>query len=173
MEKARLETFSDGVIAIIITIMVLQLKIPQNPTWQSYFQAYPIFASYVLSFVFVGLYWSAHHHLFHGVKKVNNRILWINLLNLFFLSFIPFTTASMGENSFSSIIVTVYAFMLIPITLSYVFLVSQLNRFHGFNSDFAKGYRVHLKSYLTIALNALTAIISHIGFPKTAFLILF
>src|SRR3954466_3460829 len=101
MDKNRLEAFSDGVIAIIITIMVLELKVPHNPTWQSYLDAYPVFVSYALSFVFVGLYWSTHHHIFQAVTKVDNKVLWLNMLTLFWLSLIPFATASMGENSFA------------------------------------------------------------------------
>src|SRR5438067_2088399 len=101
MDKTRLETFSDGVIAIIITIMVLELKVPHNPTWQSYIDAYPVFASYALSYVFVGLFWSSHHQLLRGATKVNNSVVWANMLALFWVSLIPFTTAAMGENSFS------------------------------------------------------------------------
>ncbi len=102
MDKNRLETFSDGVIAIIITIMALGLSVENNPSLESYLQAWPKFASYAISFVFVGLYWYSHHHLFHTAKKVNNKVLWLNMLNLFWLSLIPFATASMGENSFTS-----------------------------------------------------------------------
>ncbi len=172
MDKNRLETFSDGVIAIIITIMVLELKIPHNPTWQSYLEAYPIFVSYALSFVFVGLYWSSHHHLFHTAKKVDNKVLWVNMIALFWLSLIPFATSSMGENSFTNITVTVYAAVLICVTTSYIFLVNQLCKLHGAGSDFSKAYKGHFKSYLTIALNATAGIISLVGFPKTAFVLM-
>jgi len=95
-----LEAFSDGVIAIIITIMVLELKLPHNPTWQSYLDSYPIFAGYALSFVFVGLYWNSHHHLFHIVSKVHNKILWVNMFALFWLSLIPFCYHINGRKFF-------------------------------------------------------------------------
>lgn len=172
MDKNRLEAFSDGVIAIIITIMVLELKVPHNPTWQSYWEAYPIFLSYALSFVFVGLYWNSHHHLFHAVHKVNNKILWMNLLDLFWLSLIPFATASMGENSFTSTTVTVYAVILALVTSFYLLLINQLCHLHGGNSEFARAFRGQSKTYSTIALNSVAAVISLIGFPKIAFAML-
>jgi uncharacterized membrane protein len=103
MEKNRIETFTDGVVAIIITIMVLQFKTPKDPTIDSYLEMWPVFLSYAVSFLFVGLNWASHHHLFQTVSKVNNTILWINMLNLFVLSLVPFATATMGENSFKAI----------------------------------------------------------------------
>ena len=173
MNKSRLEAFSDGVIAIIITIMVLELKVPHNPTWQSYFDAYPVFISYALSFVFVGLFWVSHHHLLHSAVKVNNKVLWMNMLALFWLSLIPFATASMGENSFSSVTVTVYAIILILVPLSYILLVNQLCRLHGNGSDFSKAYKGHsVRSYATIALNIVSASVAFVGFPKIAFILI-
>jgi uncharacterized membrane protein len=172
MNKNRLEAFSDGIIAIIITIMVLELKVPHNPTWQSYLEAYPIFISYALSFVFVGLYWNSHHHLFHRASKVNNKILWVNMLGLFWLSLIPFTTASRGENSFTNITVTVYAVDLILVTISHLLLLNQLGQLHGDDSEFSKSFKDHFKNYITIALNSIAAIISLMGIPKVAFALL-
>ena len=172
MDKNRLEAFSDGVMAIIITIMVLDLKVPHNPTWQSYLDAYPVFVSYALSFVFVGLYWSSHHHLFHSASKVNNKILWINMIGLFWLSLVPFVTASMGENSFKSITVTLYAIVLTLCVIAYMLLVNQLCRMHGTNSEFSKTFKGHFKSYVTITLNLTAALISFFGMPKTAFVLL-
>ncbi len=172
MDKNRLEAFSDGVIAIIITIMVLDLKIPHNPTWKSYLDAYPIFLSYALSFVFVGLYWSSHHHLFQTVTKVDNKVLWLNMLTLFWLSLIPFATASMGENSFASVPVTVYAITLILVPASNILLINGLCRLHGANSDLAKKYKGHGKSYVTLSLNIVSAIIAFVGFPKVAFVLI-
>ncbi|MCZ2356138.1 MAG: TMEM175 family protein [Bacteroidia bacterium] len=169
MNKNRLEAFSDGVIAIIITIMVLELKVPHNPTWQSYLDAYPIFVSYALSFVLVGLYWSNHHHLFHTVSKVNNKILWLNMFTLFWQSLIPFATAAMGENSFTSIPVTVYALLLVLAAVSYMFLVNALCSLHGANSAFYKAYKGHRTIYISMAVHTSAAIISLIGFPKIAF----
>lgn len=169
MNKSRLEAFSDGVLAIIITIMVLDLKVSHNPTWQSYLSAYPIFASYALSFVFIGLYWSNHHHLFHAATKVNNKVLWLNMFVLFWESLIPFTTASMGENNFSNTTVTVYALVMTFSTIAHVFLVNALCSLHGKNSVFSTLYRGFLKSYLTIGANLLAAFLAFFGFPKIAF----
>lgn len=172
MDKNRLETFSDGVMAIIITIMALGLSVAHNPSFESYLQAWPKFASYAISFVFVGLYWYSHHHLFHTAKKVNNKVLWLNMLSLFWLSLIPFATSSMGENSFTSSTVTVYAIVLIPVTVTYIFLVNQLCRLHDAGSEFSNAYKGHLKSYVTIGLNIVAAFISLIGFPKIAFIMI-
>lgn len=172
MDKNRLESFSDGIMAIIITIMVLGLAVPHDPTWRNYLEAYPAFLSYALSFVFVGLYWSSHHHLFHTAAKVNNKVLWVNMLGLFWLSLVPFATASMGENAFSSITVTIYAVILALCTISYLILVYQLCRLHGAGSELSRSFRGRLKSYLTIVLNLAAAAISLLGWPKLAFLLL-
>ena len=101
MDKTRLEAFSDGVIAILITIMVLELKIPAAASWQALRALWPVFLTYVLSFVYLGIYWNNHHHMFHVVDRVNGRILWANLHLLFWLSLVPFATGWMGENHFA------------------------------------------------------------------------
>ncbi|HKX87139.1 MAG TPA: TMEM175 family protein, partial [Flavobacterium sp.] len=98
MNKNRLEAFSDGVLAIIITIMVLELKIPDGTNFEALLQLFPIFVSYILSFIYVGIYWNNHHHMMHTVKKVTGGILWANLHLLFWLSLIPFATAWIGEH---------------------------------------------------------------------------
>ncbi|TRX03643.1 TMEM175 family protein [Flavobacterium gawalongense] len=172
MDKNRLEAFSDGVVAIIITIMILELKVPHDTKWGSLWENWPIFISYALSFVFVGLYWSSHHHLFHKASKVNNCILWANLFGLFWLSFIPYSTAWMGENSFQSTTVTFYAIILTLCVISYMILVYQLRFLHGFDSVFSKTFKGNYKSYVTISLNLTAAIISSLGLPKLAFVIL-
>jgi uncharacterized membrane protein len=172
MDKNRLEAFSDGVIAIIITIMVLDLKVPHDPTLDTYLQAYPVFVSYALSFLFVGLYWSSHHHLFHKATGVDNRILWVNMLNLFWLSLIPFSTASMGENHFKSITVTIYALNLTLVVATYVLLVNQLCRLHGAKSEFSSTFEGHFKSYFTLVMNITAAIVAAVGFPGLAFVLL-
>jgi len=110
MNKTRLEDFSDGVIAIIITIMVLELKVPHGAAWNDLTSLAPVFLSYVLSFVNVGIYWNNHHHMLHANKMVNGRILWDNMHLLFWLSLMPFTTGWMGENHFADLPVAVYAF---------------------------------------------------------------
>ncbi len=109
MTKTRLEAFSDGVIAIIITIMVLELKIPHEASWDALFKIWPVFLSYVFSFIMLGIYWGNHHHLIHTIKDVSSGIMWANLHLLFWLSLIPFATGWMGENHFSENTVAVYA----------------------------------------------------------------
>ena len=108
MNKARLEAFSDGVIAIIITIMVLELKVPHGEAWADVHKLWPVFVSYVLSFVFIGIYWVNHHHLVHMVKRVTPRVMWANMHLLFWMSLVPFVTAWMGENHFAQNPVVLY-----------------------------------------------------------------
>jgi uncharacterized membrane protein len=172
MDKTRLETFSDGVIAIIITIMVLELKVPHNPTWQSYFDAYPVFASYALSYVFVGLFWSSHHHLLHGATKVDNKVVWANMLALFWVSLIPFTTEGMGENSFTPVTVTVYALVLVLVSASNMLLIHHLRKLHGSTSEFTKYLKGGFRNYITITVNAIAAIVAFLGLPKIAFILI-
>ena len=108
MNKGRLEAFSDGVIAIIITIMVLEMKVPHGETVQSLRPIFPVFLSYVFSFINVGIYWNNHHHMIHATKHVNGSVLWANIHLLFWLSLFPFVTAFMGENNFATIPVALY-----------------------------------------------------------------
>ncbi len=173
MNKNRLEAFSDGVLAIIITIMVLELKVPHNPTWQTYLDAFPIFISYGLSFVLVGLYWSTHHHLFHLAQKVDNKVLWMNMLVLFWQSLIPFATSTMGENKFTSTTVMVYAFVLAMCSISHIFLTKSLIKLHGPNSSLALYSKKNNKTgNLTLATNIVAFFIALIGFPKIAFILI-
>jgi uncharacterized membrane protein len=172
MQKNRIEAFTDGVYAIIITIMVLELKVPHDPDLKSYVEMWPIFASYAVSFLFVGLNWASHHHLFHTVTKVSNGVLWINMLNLFVLSLVPFATATMGENDFKSITVTVYASLLSVSIVVYLALVNLLRKAHGKNSSFAQQFKGHKKTYTSLALNSSAIVISMLGFPKMAFILL-
>ncbi|HEX7844187.1 MAG TPA: TMEM175 family protein [Chitinophagaceae bacterium] len=111
MTKTRLEAFSDGVIAIIITIMVIEIRAPHDSSWHSIFELWPVLVSYLLSFLMLGIYWGNHHHLIHTIKEVKGRILWANLHLLFWLSLIPFVTAWMGENSFSANTIAAYALL--------------------------------------------------------------
>lgn len=122
MTKSRLEAFSDGVIAIIITIMVLELKVPHEAGLQALLELLPVFISYILSFIFVGIYWGNHHHLLHTVHHVNSKIMWANMGLLFFLSLIPFSTAWMGENHFVKIPVALYAVNLLFCAIAYYIL---------------------------------------------------
>jgi len=141
MEKNRIEAFTDGVMAIIITIMVLQFKVPKDPTIDSYLKMWPVFISYAVSYLFVGLNWASHHNLFQTVSKVNNTILWINMLNLLILSLVPFATSAMGENSFKAITVTIYASLLTLSVIVYLVLVNQLCKLHGKGSSFSSQFR--------------------------------
>src|SRR3954470_5666285 len=119
MGKGRLEAFSDGVIAIIITIMVLEMKVPHGADLASLRPLLPIFLSYVLSFIFVGIYWNNHHHMLHAARRVNGAILWANLHLLFWLSLFPFTTGWMGENHFARVPTAVYGFVLFMAAMAY------------------------------------------------------
>jgi uncharacterized membrane protein len=109
MNKTRIEAFSDGVLAIIITIMVLEIKVPHEASLEALTELLPIFTSYLLSFVYIGIYWGNHHHLFHTVKKVNSTIIWANLGLLFTLSLVPFSTGWMGENHYAELPVALYS----------------------------------------------------------------
>jgi uncharacterized membrane protein len=113
MGKSRLEAFSDGVMAIIITIMVLELKVPHGETFESLLPLVPVFLSYVLSFVYVGIYWNNHHHMLHTVSRVSGAVLWANLHLLFWLSLFPFATGWMGENHFAALPSALYGAVLL------------------------------------------------------------
>jgi len=119
MKNSRLEAFSDGVIAIIITIMVLELKVPHGESLEALRPVVPVFLSYVLSFVYVGIYWNNHHHMLHLCARVNGRILWANLHLLFWLSLFPFTTAWMGENHFAATPSALYGAVLLAAAVAY------------------------------------------------------
>src|SRR5918994_2631895 len=138
MGKNRLEGFSDGVLAIIITIMVLELKAPHGADLGALGPLIPVFLSYVLSFIFIGIYWSNHHHLLHAVQHVNGRILWANLHLLFWLSLIPFVTGWMGENHFAAWPVASYGVVLLFAAIAYYILARVLISYHGQDSALAK-----------------------------------
>ena len=125
MAKNRLEAFSDGVLAILITIMVLELKVPHEPTAGALLPVLPVFLSYVVSFVYLGIYWNNHHHMLHTVHSVTGGILWANLHLLFWLSLVPFVTGWMGENRFASLPTAVYGVVLLMAALAY-YLLQQL-----------------------------------------------
>lgn len=151
MGKTRLEAFSDGVIAIIITIMVLELKVPHNPELSALWELSPIFLSYVLSFAYVGIYWNNHHHLRHAVKRVSASILWANLHLLFWLSLFPFTTGWMGENHFATWPVVIYGANLLAAAAAYTILVQTIIRNHGQDSDIAKAIGSDFKGKISLA----------------------
>jgi uncharacterized membrane protein len=134
MGKGRLEAFSDGVIAIIITIMVLELKVPHGETLSDLASSTPVFLSYVLSFVNVGIYWNNHHHMLHAATRVTGAVLWANLHLLFWLSLFPFTTAWMGENHFSAAPTAVYGVVLLMAGVAYVILQATIIKAQGTDS---------------------------------------
>jgi len=134
MTKGRLEAFSDGVLAIIITIMVLEFEVPHEPSLAGLAALAPKFLSYLLSFIFLGIYWNNHHHLWQAVKRVNGSILWANLHLLFWLSLIPFATGWMGENNFSTLPVALYGVILWLSALAYYIMVRGLMSYHDKDS---------------------------------------
>ena len=152
MGKGRLEAFSDGVIAIIITIMVLEMKVPHGEYLDSIAPLWPVFVSYILSFVNVGIYWNNHHHMLHAVKHVNGAILWSNSHLLFWLSLTPFTTAWMGENHFAPIPVAVYGVGLLMNAIAYTILVRTLIKRHGHDSEFAGRIGSDFKGRISLGL---------------------
>jgi uncharacterized membrane protein len=137
MEKNRLEAFSDGVLAIIITIMVLELKIPHSAGLAALGELWPVLLSYVLSFVYVGIYWNNHHHLMHAAGEIDGAVLWANLHLLFWLSLLPFTTGWMGENHFDRWPVTLYGLDLLLAALAYKIFQGSLIRVAGRDSRIA------------------------------------
>ena len=152
MPKDRLVAFSDGVIAVIITIMVLELKVPHGEALESVLPLLPVFLSYVLSFIYVGIYWNNHHHMFQAAEHVHGGILWANLHLLFWLSLIPFATGWMGENHAASLPVAVYGLVLLFAAIAYTILTWVLVRNHGPDSLLAKSAGLRLKGILSIVL---------------------
>ena len=151
MNKARLEAFSDGVLAIIITIMVLELKVPHGATWENLRELSPIFLSYVLSFIYIGIYWNNHHHLLQAVSKTNGTILWANLHLLFWLSLIPFVSGWMGENHFAALPVTLYGVVLLMCAIAFNLLSSAFIASEGRDSKLARAYDKNYKGKISLA----------------------
>ena len=154
MGKNRLEAFSDGVIAIIITIMVLELKVPHGEGFETLVPAIPIFLSYVLSFVYLGIYWNNHHHMLHTVQKVTGPMLWANLHLLFWLSLIPFATGWMGENHFASAPSALYGAVLLMAGIAYVILQELIIASQGPGSILKKAVRGDWKGKVSPVLYA-------------------
>ena len=155
MTKGRLEAFSDGVLAIVITIMVLELKVPHGRDFEALRPLIPIFLSYVLSFIYLAIYWNNHHHLLQAVKQVNGRILWANIHLLFWLSLIPFVTAWMGENNFSSHSVALYGIALLCPAIAYYILTRALLAHHGKDSVLAQAVGRDVKGKISLVLYAI------------------
>ncbi len=154
MSKNRLEAFSDGVLAIIITIMVLELDVPEEPTLAALEPLVPIFLSYVLSFVFLGIYWNNHHHLLQAADSVDGRVLWANLHLLFWLSLVPFTTAWMGENNFAALPVALYGVDLLLAAVAYFILTRSLLSLHGAQSVLASALGRDNKGKISLLMYA-------------------
>ena len=155
MKTSRLEAFSDGVLAIIITIMVLELKVPHAPTVAALWPLWPTILSYVMSFVFIGIYWNNHHHLWQVVEQVNGAVLWANLHLLFWLSLVPFVTAWMGENHFAAAPVALYGCVLLGSGGAYYIMTRVLLASHGPASLLARALGRDIKGRVSLLLYAL------------------
>lgn len=154
MGKTRLEAFSDGVIAIIITIMVLEMKVPHGDSFAALTELLPVFLSYVLSFIYVGIYWNNHHHLLQATQQVRGSVLWANLHLLFWLSLFPFTTGWMGENHFSSAPTALYGAVLFMAAIAYWLLERQIIAGEGADSTLARALGRDIKGKISPVLYA-------------------
>ncbi len=152
MGKGRLEAFSDGVLAIIITIMVLELKVPHGADFASLKPLLPVFLSYVLSFIYIAIYWNNHHHMMHAVHKVTGTVLWANVHLLFWLSLFPFCTAWMGENNFGLWPVVLYGTVAAMAGIAYYILAHCLASIHGKDSTIAKALGKDRKGIISVVL---------------------
>ena len=161
MTKSRLEAFSDGVLAIIITIMVLELKIPHDTSFAAIGNKLPVFASYLMSFIFVGIYWGNHHHLLHTVHRVNSKIIWANMGLLFFLSLIPFTTGWMGENHFHKNAVALYSINLLFCAIAFTILQAVIFSHYQHSSKLIEAFKKQeKKGKISLTLYCLSVISS-------------
>jgi uncharacterized membrane protein len=163
MSKGRVEAFSDGVIAIIITIMVLELKVPHGTSWAALQPLLPIFLNYILSFVYVGIYWNNHHHLLHAAQRISAAILWANLHLLFWLSLIPFATGWMGENHFAELPTALYGFVLLMAGMAYWVLERAIIAAQGRDSILAAAVGVDWKVRSSVILYAVAIGLSFVN----------
>jgi len=154
MGKGRLEAFSDGVIAVIITIMVLEMKVPHGTDLAALVPSIPVFLSYVLSYVYTGIYWNNHHHMLHAVQHVNGRVLWANLHLLFWLSLVPFVTGWMSENHFAAVPVALYGVVLLMAGVAYYLLARSLVAQHGKDSALARALGKDVKGMVSMVVYA-------------------
>jgi len=168
MDKNRLEAFSDGVIAVIITIMVLELKVPHEVSLDALLRLFPAFLSYVISFIYVGIYWNNHHHLLKSVKVVNGRVLWANLHLLFWLSLIHFTSGWMGENQFKDLTVTLYGVVLLGCAFAYLLLTNSLLKIHDRSSVIHIAVGNKFKERVSVVCYVL-GVLSSFWVPKISF----
>ena len=167
MTKTRLEAFSDGVIAILITIMVLELHVPHDAAWSALGPLVPVFLTYVLSFVFLGIYWNNHHHMLHAADRINGKVLWANLHLLFWLSLIPFVTGWMGQNHFTPNPAAAYGIVMFFAAVAYYILAHALVAAQGSDSRLAKALGRDRKGKISVGLWAVGIALSFIN-PWTA-----
>jgi uncharacterized membrane protein len=160
MNKGRVEAFSDGVLAIIITIMVLELKVPHEADLAALQPVFPVFLSYLLSFIYIGIYWSNHHHMLHAASKVTGGILWANLHLLFWLSLVPFVTAWMGENHFTTTPVALYGVVLLMAGVAYYILARALAAHHGPESRLALALGKDVKGIVSVVIYAVAIVLA-------------
>lgn len=160
MSKGRLEAFSDGVIAIIITIMVLELKVPHGADLAVLKPLVPVFFSYVLSFIYLAIYWNNHHHLLKASNRINGKVLWANVHLLFWLSLIPFVTGWMGENNFASMPAALYGIVLLGAAFAYFVLTQTLIRIHDTESTLRRAIQKDTKEKLSLLLYASAVVIA-------------
>jgi uncharacterized membrane protein len=165
MSKGRLEAFSDGVLAIIITIMVLEMKVPQGDTWAALKEVSSVFISYILSFITIGIYWNNHHHMLHASKNVNGAVLWANVHLLFWLSLLPFVTGWMGKNHFTLLPVALYGIILFMAGLAYYILSMSLIKLHGKKSTLALAIGKDKKGLMSIIVYAIAVAVCWLN-PK-------
>ncbi|MCI0395181.1 MAG: TMEM175 family protein [Chloroflexi bacterium] len=163
MPKGRMEAFSDGVIAIIITIMVLELEIPHEPGLVALRPLIPVFLSYALSFVFLGIYWNNHHHLLQAAQRVNGSILWANLHLLFWLSLVPFATGWMGKNDFAAWPIALYGVVLLLAGFAYLILARVLIAHHGTDSTLATALGSDFKGKASLVVYAVAIPLSFVN----------
>lgn len=152
MNKSRLEAFSDGVLAIIITIMVLEFKVPEGDDWKAFLPLIPKIVSYMLSFIYIGIYWNNHHHMFQMAKKVNGKILWANLHLLFWLSLIPFVTGWNGDNHFAAFSMMLYGIVLLMAGFAYFLLQIQVIKNDGPESKLSKAIGAGFKEKASVVM---------------------
>jgi uncharacterized membrane protein len=152
MSRGRLEAFSDGVIAILITIMVLELKVPHGDGWADLARLWPVFLSYVLSFIYIGIYWNNHHHMLHATNRISGASMWANLHLLFWLSLVPFVTGWMGENHYAPLPTAAYGTVLLMAAVAYTILQTTLTWQRDHNAALARAIKRDIKGKVSLAL---------------------
>jgi uncharacterized membrane protein len=165
MKRSRLEAFSDGLFSIIITIMVLEIKIPKDTSFNALLGLYPVFISYVMSFVFIGIYWGNHHHLLHTAHHINSKIIWANMALLFTLSLIPFSTGWMGENHFDKLPVAVYAINLLLCAINFFILQNVIISLHEHSTPLTEALKKQEKKGMVSLVSYSISVLFAFFFP--------